>query len=173
MLGCVGKGVSYDYEYFAYRGPLDVDDFRLDDNSLVAQPQLVSHLARRGRLVERYNGTEFAGMVYGSGKRKRSEQGDFCVFRLEQANQAEVFQRVLTRTLRLDQLQSNEVKEYLLLIFGRDLPDAKIDFKLEWDKAFAEVNADRAQYQAAFSQRERLVELETLHEERLTLRGKW
>ncbi len=172
VLGCVGKGVSYDYEYFAYRGPLDVDDFRLDDNSLVAQPQLVSHLARRGRLVERYSSTEFAGMVYGSGKRKRSEQSDFCVFRLEQVSQAEVFQRVLTRTLRLDQLQSKEVKEYLLLIFGRDLPDAKIDFKLEWDKAFAEVNADRAQYQAAFTQRERLVELETLHEEQLTLRGK-
>ncbi|MBX9754600.1 MAG: ATP-binding protein, partial [Pseudomonadaceae bacterium] len=139
VLGCVGRGVSYEYEYFAYRGQLDVDDYRLSDNSLVAQPQLVSHLASRGRLVERYNGTEFAAMVYGSGKRKRSDQGNFTVFRLEHPSQAEVFQRVLTRTLRLDQLQSKEVKEYLLQIFSRDLPDAGIDFKLEWDKAFADV----------------------------------
>ena len=172
VLGCVGRGVSYEYEYFAYRGQLDVDDYRLSDNSLVAQPQLVSHLASRGRLVERYNGTEFAAMVYGSGKRKRSEQGNFTVFRLEHPSQAEVFQRVLTRTLRLDQLQSKEVKEYLLQIFSRDLPDAGIDFKLEWDKAFADVNADRAQYQAALHQRGRLDGLEALYEEQLTLRGK-
>ena len=172
VLGCVGRGVSYEYEYFAYRGQLEVDDYRLSDNSLVAQPQLVSHLASRGRLVERYNGTEFAAMVYGSGKRKRSEQGNFTVFRLEHPSQAEVFQRVLTRTLRLDQLQSKEVKEYLLQIFSRDLPDAGIDFKLEWDKAFADVNADRAQYQAALHQRGRLDGLEALYEEQLTLRGK-
>ena len=172
VLGCVGRGVSYEYEYFAYRGQLDVDDYRLNDNSLVAQPQLVSHLASRGRLVERYNSGEFAAMVYGSGKRKRNEQGNFTVFRLEHPSQAEVFQRVLTRTLRLDQLHSKEVKEYLLQIFSRDLPDAGIDFKLEWDKAFADVNADRAQYQAALHQRGRLDGLEALYEEQLTLRGK-
>ena len=172
VLGCVGKGVSYDYEYFAYRGQLEIDDYRLDDGNLVAQPQLVSHLASRGKLVERYNSSEFAGLVYGSGRRKRSENSDFTVFRLEQASQAEVFQRVLTRTLRLDQLRSKEVKEYLLQIFSRDLPDADIDFKLEWDKAFAEVNADRSHYKAAANQRPRLQELEQLHEEQLTLRGK-
>lgn len=172
VLGCVGKGVSYDYEYFAYRGQLQIDDYRLDDGNLVAQPQLVSHLAGSGKLVERYNSSEFAALVYGSGRRKRSEHSDFTVFRLEQASQAEVFQRVLTRTLRLDQLRSKEVKEYLLQIFSRDLPDADIDFKLEWDKAFAEVNADRAHYQAAANQRPRLQELDQLYEEQLKLRGK-
>ena len=58
---------------------------------------------------------------------------DFCVFRLEHASDASVFQRVLTRTLRLDKLRSSEVKDYLLQIFRRDLPDASIDFKAEWD----------------------------------------
>jgi len=29
VLGCVGKGVSFDYEYFAYAGPLNVDEYRL------------------------------------------------------------------------------------------------------------------------------------------------
>ncbi|MFI8607515.1 hypothetical protein ACIGFL_04070 [Pseudomonas sp. NPDC077649] len=172
VLGCVGKGVSHDYEYFAYRGPLDLDDFRVADGSLVTQPQLLAHLAGRGRLAERYSGSEFTSMVYGSGRRQRGDQSDFTVFRLEQASQAEVFQRVLTRTLRLDRLQSKEVKDYLLQIFSRDLPDAGIDFKQEWDKAFADVNADRSQYLAALSQRERISQLEKLHEERLQLRGK-
>lgn len=172
VLGCVGKGVSNDYEYFAYRGQLNLDDYRRDDGCLVAQPQLLSHLATRGLLAQRYSGSEFTSMVYGNSRRGRGENGDFTIFRLEQARHAEVFQRVLTRTLRLDKLQSKEVKDYLLQIFHRDLSDAGIDFKQEWDKAFADVNADREQYQAAQKQLERIGRLETLYEERLQLRGK-
>lgn len=172
VLGCVGKGVSHDYEYFAYRGQLNVDDYRRDDGCLVTQPELLGHLASRELLAQRFSGTEFTSMVYGNSRRVRGENGDFTVFRLDQARHAEVFQRVLTRTLRLDKLQSKEVKDYLLQIFHRDLSDAGIDFKQEWDKAFADVNADREQYQAAMKQRERICELETLYEERLQLRGK-
>ncbi|MGU5642618.1 hypothetical protein ACV1DC_21900 [Aeromonas caviae] len=51
VLGCVGKGVSHDYQYFAYKGALDLDDYRLDGGALVAEPQLVNHLATRQRLV--------------------------------------------------------------------------------------------------------------------------
>ncbi len=172
VLACVGKGVSHDYEYFAYRGQLNVDDYRRDDGFLVTQPELLSHLASRGLLAQRFSGTEFTGMVYGNSRRARGDNGDFTVFRLEQARHAEVFQRVLTRTLRLDKLQSKEVKDYLLQIFHRDLSDAGIDFKQEWDKAFADVNADREQYQAAVKQQERIGQLEALYEERLQLRGK-
>ncbi len=172
VLGCVGKGVSHDYEYFAYRGQLNVDDFRRDDGCLAAQPELLSHLASRGRLAQRFSGTEFTSMVYGNSRRARGDNGDFTVFRLEQARHAEVFQRVLTRTLRLDKLQSKEVKAYLLQIFYRDLSDAGIDFKQEWDKAFSDVNADREQYQAALKQKGQFDQLEALYEERLSLRGK-
>ena len=30
VLGCVGKGVSFEYEYFAYAGPLKVEEFCLE-----------------------------------------------------------------------------------------------------------------------------------------------
>src|SRR5690606_28960326 len=96
----------------------------------------------------------------------------FNVFRLEHVSDADVFQRVLTRTLRLDKLKSTEVKEYLLQIFQRDMPNAAIDFKQEWDKAFNEVNRDRMQYQAALRSKERLNDLEQYYDERLVLRGK-
>jgi hypothetical protein len=172
VLGCVGKGVSFEYEYFAYAGPLKVEEFCLPDGTLAAQPKLANHLATHGRRVFSYSGSEFADMVYGGRSRKLSGSQDFCVFRLEHASDASVFQRVLTRTLRLDKLRSSEVKDYLLQIFRRDLPDASIDFKAEWDKAFADLNAERSQYLAAERLKNTLAELERKHEARLTLRGK-
>ena len=172
VLGCVGKGVSFDYEYFAYAGALNIDEFRMPDGSLVSQQQLASHLATHQRRVFSYTNNEFADMVYGGRSRKLSGQQDFCVFRLEHASDATAFQRVLTRTLRLDKLRSSEVKDYLLQIFRRDLPDASIDFKAEWDKAFAELNAERSQYLAALKLQAELAELEQKQQDRLILRGK-
>ena len=172
VLGCVGKGVSFEYEYFAYAGPLKVKEFCLPDGTLVAQTKLASHLVTHGRRVFSYSSNEFADMVYGGRNRKLSGSQDFCVFRLEHASDASVFQRVFTRTLRLDKLRSSEVKDYLLQIFRRDLPDASIDFKAEWDKAFVNLNAERSQYLAADRLKGALAELERKHEARLTLRGK-
>ncbi|HRQ45786.1 MAG TPA: hypothetical protein PK725_02495 [Rhodocyclaceae bacterium] len=172
VLGCVGKGVSHDYEYFAYKGELNLDDFRLPDGTTVQQPQLKAHMAQLGRLVFSYASAEFADALYGGRRRRDESAPDFTVFKLEQSSHAAVFQKVLTRTLRLDRLNSNEVKAYLLEIFRNDLPDANIDFKAEWDKAFAEVNAERAQYDAAMRQRPRIAQLESDQRQRLILRGK-
>lgn len=170
VFGCVGKGVSHEYEYFAYKGELNIDEFRHAQGHLIAQPQLINHLASQGRTVYRYDASEFARVLYG-GTRRGSEP-DFTVFKLEHSGDAKVFQQVLTRTLRLDKLSSNDVKKYLLDIFRRDLPDANIDFKQEWDKAFHEVHADQAQYNAAVQQLPLIEKLEQAHEARLTLRGK-
>jgi hypothetical protein len=173
VLGCVGKGVSHDYEYFAYKGELDLEHYRLPDGSTVPQPQLRDHMLQFGQLVYAYSASEFADALYGGRRHKRQDnEPDFTVFKLEQVTNAAIFQRVLTRTLRLDRLKSAEVKAYLLEIFRQDLPDASIDFKAEWDKAFAEVNADRAQYEAAMKQRTLISGLERDHDARLMLRGK-
>jgi hypothetical protein len=172
VFGCVGKGASNDYVYFAYKGELKLDDFRQEQGTLVQQPDLVAHLASKGRTVFQYDPTDFARLIYGGSQKRRSVEPDFTVFKLENASDAKVFQQVLTRTLRLDKLSSTEVKTYLLQIFRRDLPDAGIDFKQEWDKAFHDVNADRAQYLAAKDQLKRIQALEQDCEARLTLRGK-
>ena len=74
VLGCVGKGVSHDYEYFSYRGSLDIDDFRQADGALVTQPQLRAHLAESGKSVFSYSSTEFVDLLYG-GKRRRTSLG--------------------------------------------------------------------------------------------------
>lgn len=173
VLGCVGKGVSHDYEYFAYRGELDLSHYRLPDGSTVPQPELRDHMLQFGQLVYAYSPPEFADALYGGRRHKRQDnEPDFTVFKLEQVSNAAIFQRVLTRTLRLDRLNSAEVKTYLLEIFRNDLPDASIDFKAEWDKAFAEVNADRTQYDAAMKQRPLIATLERDHDARRVVRGK-
>ncbi|MCB1957473.1 MAG: hypothetical protein KDG55_17470 [Rhodocyclaceae bacterium] len=172
VLGCVGKGVSHDYEYFAYRGELDLEDYCLPDGSTVAQPRLREHMAGFGRPVYFYSSAEFAEALYGGRRRRAEHEPDFTVFKLERVSNAATFQKVLTRTLRLDRLSSAEVKAYLLEIFRDDLPDASIDFKAEWDKAFAEVNADRAQYDAALKHRAQIREMEGDHGQRRLLRGK-
>ena len=173
VLGCVGRGVSHEYQYFAYKGPLVLDDYRLDDGSLVAEPQLVNHLATRNKLVFVYKSpNDFRDALYG-GRRKRSAgEPDFTLFHLEHQSDAAAYRQVLTRTLRLDKLTSAHVKSDLLDIFKRDLSDAAIDFRQEWEKAFSEVNRERAQYQAAVSQSARIEYLAEQVEERLVLRGK-
>ena len=172
VLGCVGKGVSYDYEYFAYKGELNLEDYRLPDGSQVQQPQLKAHMASLGKLVFSYTSGDFSAALYGTRRRLMDQEPDFTVFKLEHASHTDAFQRVLTRTLRLDKLRSSEVKDYLLAIFRRDLPDSSIDFKAEWDKAFSEVNADRAQYLATVRQRASIEAMERLNLKRLELRGK-
>jgi hypothetical protein len=172
VLGCVGKGVSHDYTYFAYKGELNLEDYRLPDGSQLPQSQLAAHMANLGKLVFSYTSREFAAALYGSGRKLLDQEPDFTVFKLEHASDADAFQRVLTRTLRLDKLRSSEVKDYLLAIFRRDLPDATIDFKAEWDKAFSEVNADRAQYDAALRQQAIIEVVGRQQVRRLELRGK-
>jgi hypothetical protein len=170
VLGCVGKGVGHDYEYFAYKGELKTEDYRLPNGALVQQPQLIEHLASKGGSVSRYDAREFAKLVYGGNSSRRSDT-DFTLFRLEKASDAKTFQEVLTRTLRLDKLSSSKVKEYLQKIFQHDLINAQVDFKQEWDKAFHEVNLDRDQYQSACKAQARVAAAAEQVEQRLRLRG--
>lgn len=173
VLGCVGKGVGNDYQYFAYQGTLEIDDFRLPDGSVVAQPQLAAHMAGMGRLLVHYSAREFTEAIFGGRRRGGDGEPEITLFRLDHPSQAEAYRKVLTRTLRLDRLRSSEVKNYLLTIFRRELPDSNIDFKAEWDKAFADVNADRAQYDAAMRCKGTIERMESLHLQRLQLRGKF
>lgn len=172
VFGCVGKGVGYDYEYFAYKGELNLDDFRMDDGNIVAQPKLVNHLATKKHRVYKFNDKEFRHSIYGGAKSKKTSDIDFTVFKLEHVSDARSFQQVLTKTLRLDKLNSSDVKDYLLKIFSRELPNSSIDFNQEWEKAFQDINLEREQYLAAVNNLETIQELEQKFERTLSLRGK-
>ncbi len=172
VLGCVGKGFSHEYDYFAYQGPLHIEEYRLDNGKLVSQSQLLEQLAHHGRTANFYSSADFAEMVYGGARKRGQTSSEFTVFRLENRKDANAYRQVLTRTLRLDKLNSTEVKRHLLQIFSRQLPDSVVDFKQEWEKAFAEVNQDREQYRAAHNQQTMIDDLERQQDERLAIRGR-
>lgn len=172
VFGCVGKGVGHDYEYFAYKGQLNLDDYRLADGHIVTQPKLLSHLASHQHRVYQYNERDFRHLIYGGAKSKNIDDIDFTVFKLEHVSDARSFQQVLTKTLRLDKLNSSDVKGYLLKIFSRELPNASIDFKQEWEKAFQDINLEREQYLAAVNNIATIEELEHKFQRTLSLRGK-
>ena len=172
VIGCVGKGLSHDYEYFAYQGSLDLDDYRLDDGKLVAQPKLIARLFECGKMARIYPQADLRALLYGSRQKQRSDDPDFTLFPLEFTSQAATYQRILTRTLRLDRLDSREVKNYLLEIFKNDLQDRNVDFKNEWDKSFADVNYDKSQYDAVFRNQALIAGMEDSQQTRRMLRGK-
>ncbi|EOB2812086.1 hypothetical protein ACIL2X_001840 [Vibrio vulnificus] len=64
------------------------------------------------------------------------------------------------------------MKDYLLKIFSRELPNSSIDFNQEWEKAFQDINLEREQYLAAVNNLETIQELEQKFERTLSLRGK-
>ncbi|MGZ8238613.1 MAG: hypothetical protein ACXWTY_12175 [Methylobacter sp.] len=172
VIGCVGKGLSHDYEYFAYQGSLDVEDYRLDNGNLVTQPKLITRLFEHGKLARIYQQADLRALLYGNRQKQRSDDPDLTIFPLEFTSQAATYQRILTRTLRLDRLDSREVKNYLLEIFKNDLQDRSVDFKSEWDKSFADVNYDKSQYDAVFRNRALITGMEEQQQTRRALRGK-
>ena len=172
VIGCVGKGLSHDYEYFAYQGSLDLDDYRLADGKLVAQPKLIARLFECGKLAKIYPQADLRALLYGNRQKQRADEPDLTIFPLEFTSQAATYQRILTRTLRLDKLDSREVKYYLLEIFKNDLQDRNVDFKSEWDKSFADVNYDKSQYDAVFRNQSLISDMEDSQQTRLLLRGK-
>jgi hypothetical protein len=171
VIGCVGKGLSHDYEYFAYQGGLDVEDYRLDNGKLVTQPKLIDRLSERGKLAKIYQSGDLRALLYGNRQKQRSDDPDLTIFPLEFTSQAATYQRILTRTLRLDSLDSRQVKEYLLEIYKNELHDRSVNFKEEWDKSFADVNYDKSQYDAVFRNHARIISMEQQQQNRKTLRG--
>jgi hypothetical protein len=172
VIGCVGKGLSHDYEYFAYQGSLDLEDYRLDGGKLVAQPKLIPRLFECGKMARIYPQADLRALLYGNRQKQRPDDPDFTLFLLEFTSQSATYQRILTRTLRLDRLDSREVKNYLLEIFKNDLQDRNVDFKNEWDKSFADVNYDKSQYDAVFRNQALIAGMEDSQRTRRTLRGK-
>ena len=172
VIGCVGKGLSHDYEYFAYAGSLNVDDYRLPDGSLLTQPKLLARLYECGYVAKIYPQADLRALLYGNRQKQRADEPDLTLFPLEFSSQAPTYQRILTKTLRLDRLNSGEVKNYLLDIFKNELQNSKVDFKSEWDKSFADVNYDKSQYDAVFRNRALIAVMAENQQARLSLRGK-
>jgi len=171
VIGCVGKGFTHEYDYFAYQGNLTIDDYRLASGQLITHAKLIGHLIEQGKIAKFYNPADLKSLLYGNKQQLKNNSIDLTVFPLEMPGLASTYQKVLTRTLRLDKLSSKEVKQYLLEIFKRDVTDSAVDFKNEWDKAFAEVNQDKEHFDAVSKMKADIERLEKMQLKRKRLRG--
>jgi len=172
VLGCVGKGVTHEYVHFAYQGSLRLEDFRKEDGTLVAQSDLGAQLSRRGMTVQFFQRpTEFFDALYAKPGKKGLGELDLCLYRLENNHFNKIFQRILVRTLRLDRLEAEDVKRFLLEIFQREY-GSNVDFNETWHRAFDQVNRDRQQYQSCLRLQKTIEGMEQGFHQRLVLRGK-
>lgn len=172
VLGCVGMGASHEYVHFAYSGSLRLEDFRKEDGTLVSQPDLAVHLSRRGVTVHFFKrSTDFFDALYAKPGKKGLGELDLCLYRLENTQFSKIFQRILVRTLRLDRLEAEDVKRFLLEIFQREY-GSDVDFNETWHRAFDQVNRDRQQYQACVRLQKTIEAMEPSFQQRLVLRGK-
>lgn len=168
VLGCVGKGISHEPQYFVWEGPFDMDLMTDANGKTVGEASLVEHLAEHGVIVTKLSAADFKRSVYGRGSRSDGAR-NLRVFRTG-PNQSDLFKRILARTLDLNQMSTDEVKGWLLTMSSSE-SGAPIDLRAEWDRAFEKVNRDAQQHRAAAAGKGDIDKLGQRAAERRALRG--
>lgn len=175
VIGCVGFGLlGGEYQYFVYKGHLNLNDYRTEDNTIVKEPFLVAHMAKLGYGVHKLQLKDYLDGLYTTttSAKKKTDIPDFNIFRLDRSYYRKTFQRVLTAILNLKKMTSQDVKDYTLEIFSHGSSTSPIDFKREWTEAFSAITVRREQYQAAITQKNTINSLREKVDTRDRLVGK-
>ena len=168
VVGCVGKGVSNDCQYFTYRGSLNINDFKNVDGSIVSEPYLRDSFGRRDLPTIHYftKPTEYFNCLYGI-----SAEQDIRLFAIEKRKLIDLFQKVLVKTLNLDRLKASDLKGYLLQNSNADY-SKEINFNEVWNNEFEKVYAAQKQYDACIKISKKIEELRQKSDSVRTLRGR-
>ena len=170
VIGCVGKDISHNYEYFSYEGSLKIEDFITEDGSIVEESKLREHLSNRGYSPDIYRRpSDFFDALYGKGDVVKNGT-DIQLFSVKH-NLFETFQEVLVKTLNLKKLDSQDIKRFLLQINGITY-EKEYDFNKVWHDSFESVEADEKQFEACKRLEKRIRTLESTINEVRRLRGK-
>ena len=170
VIGCVGKDISHNYEYFSYEGSLKMEDFITEDGSIVEESKLREHLSNRGYSPDIYRRpSDFFDSLYGKGDVAKNGT-DIQLFSVKH-NLFETFQEVLVKTLNLKKLDSQDIKRFLLQINGITY-EKEYDFNKVWHDSFESVEADEKQFEACKRLEKRIRTLESTINEFRRLRGK-
>lgn len=168
VVGCVGKGVTNDCQYFTYRGSLNINDFKNEDGSIVSEPYLRDSFGRRDLPTIHYftKPTEYFNCLYGI-----SAEQDIRLFAIEKRKLIDLFQKVLVKTLNLDRLKASDLKGYLLQNSNADY-SKEINFNEVWNNEFEKVYAAQKQYDACIKISKKIEELRQKSDSVRTLRGR-
>lgn len=176
VVGCVGKGISNEYQYFSYEGSLNINDFKDKDGNIIECSVLKEKFEEKGKSIDIYRrSTEFFNNLYGRGELGSGEL-DIRLFTLQSPQLKDAFQKVLIKTLHLDRLNARDVKDFLLQInavnYSKEASQNAFDFKKTWDEAFQSVEYDRAQFNACKKSLDSINELRKRFNRTRELRGK-
>lgn len=168
VVGCVGKGVTNDCQYFTYRGSLNINDFKNEDGSIVSEPYLRDSFSRRDLPTIHYftKPTEYFNCLYGI-----SAEQDIRLFAIEKRKLIDLFQKVLVKTLNLDRLKASDLKGYLLQNNNADY-SKEINFNEVWNNEFEKVYAAQKQYDACIKISKKIEELRQKADSVRSLRGR-
>lgn len=166
----LGKIAGYQFQYFCYRGRLDLAHY-VTDNNIVRYAKLDHQLKQHGFEPLELKPSELNAMLTG-GATPYDSKINLRMIPLTNVSDAPVYKDIFRRILNLHRLTAQDVKRLLLPVFARHLSDPKVDFYTVWHQAFEKVNRDRRELQALEKQQQAVEALENLLDNRAVLKGR-
>lgn len=166
----LGKIAGYQFQYFCYRGKLDLNHFIID-NSIIRYSKLDHQLKSLGFDPLELKPSELNALLTG-GATPFDSKINLRMIPLTNVSDAPVYKDIFRRILNLHRLTAQDVKRLLLPVFARHLSDPKVDFYTVWHNAFEKVNRDRRELKALESQQQAVEALESLLDNRSVLKGR-
>lgn len=166
----LGKIAGYQFQYFCYRGKLDLNHF-IVDNSIIRYSKLDHQLKSLGFEPLELKPSELNALLTG-GATPYDSKINLRMIPLTNVSDAPVYKDIFRRILNLHRLTAQDVKRLLLPVFARHLSDPKVDFYTVWHNAFEKVNRDRRELKALESQQQAVEALESLLDNRSVLKGR-
>lgn len=166
----LGKIAGYQFQYFCYRGKLDLNHFIID-NSIIRYSKLDHQLKSLGFEPLELKPSELNAMLTG-GATPYDSKINLRMIPLTNVSDAPVYKDIFRRILNLHRLTAQDVKRLLLPVFARHLSDPKVDFYTVWHNAFEKVNRDRRELKALENQQQAVEALESLLDNRSVLKGR-
>lgn len=166
----LGKIAGYQFQYFCYRGKLDLNHF-IVDNSIIRYSKLDHQLKSLGFDPLELKPSELNALLTG-GATPYDSKINLRMIPLTNVSDAPVYKDIFRRILNLHRLTAQDVKRLLLPVFARHLSDPKVDFYTVWHNAFEKVNRDRRELKALENQQQAVEALESLLDNRSVLKGR-
>ncbi len=166
----LGKIAGYQFQYFCYRGKLDLNHY-IVDNSIIRYSKLDHQLKSLGFEPLELKPSELNALLTG-GATPHDSKINLRMIPLTNVSDAPVYKDIFRRILNLHRLTAQDVKRLLLPVFARHLSDPKVDFYTVWHNAFEKVNRDRRELKALENQQQAVEALESLLDNRSVLKGR-
>ncbi len=143
LLGAYGKGAAHgnDYELFAAKHKLNVDDF-VEDGRICSHSRVFARWNERGVHFMGLTREEMRQMIYGEYTKVKGGRWDMTLIPLINAGEKRyaVFSQIYRNLLTQTELKSQQLKELVMNVFGDKLNNTSVNFSEVRRQAFREYN---------------------------------